>query len=133
MSLLQQQGQSEAGEALDEELISSVAFAGAAVYSEAGERIGLLDDIRFGRKSGEVHCCVVRVDGADEAPPRWLELNWEQLDYDDVMEGYVAALTKDEATARFLRRDHGRPQLGAMSRKPAFAGRNCTGSDMGHD
>ena len=76
------------------DVISSDRVEGTAVYSEAGDKLGSIDDLMIDKRSGQVRYAVLEFGGflgmgADRYP-----LPWDALRYDTEKDGYVVPLDK---------------------------------------
>lgn len=76
-------------------LISSSKVDGTAVYSIDGEKIGRVDHLMIGKRSGRVEYAVMNFGGFLGMGESHHPLPWEALDYDTDRGGYVVNVSKD--------------------------------------
>ena len=77
-------------------LISSQKVEGTAVYSTDGERLGTIDHVMIGKRSGRVEYAVMDFGGFLGIGQSQHPLPWEALQYDTDRGGYVVAIDKDK-------------------------------------
>jgi hypothetical protein len=77
-------------------LISSRKVEGTAVYSTDGERLGTIDHVMIGKRSGRVEYAVMDFGGFLGMGESHHPLPWETLEYDTGRGGYVAAIDKNK-------------------------------------
>ncbi len=89
----------EGGEPLERDettnLISSAKVEGTAVYATDGERIGHVDHLMIGKRSGRVEYAVMSFGGFLGIGERYHPLPWDALDYDTERGGYVVSIDKN--------------------------------------
>jgi len=89
----------DAGEPLERDettnLISSAKVEGTAVYATDGERIGHVDHLMIGKRSGRVEYAVMSFGGFLGIGERYHPLPWDALDYDTERGGYVVSIDKN--------------------------------------
>ncbi|RZL96384.1 MAG: PRC-barrel domain containing protein [Variovorax sp.] len=78
--------------------MSSERVEGTAVYNEAGEKLGSIDDLMIDKRSGQVRYAVLEFGGFLGLGTDRFPLPWNLSDYDTELEGYVVPM--DEATIR---------------------------------
>ena len=76
-------------------LISSDRVEGTAVYSAKGEKIGTIDHLMIGERSGRVEYAVMSFGGFLGMGESYHPLPWEALDYDTDKDGYVVDVDKE--------------------------------------
>jgi len=76
-------------------LISSAKVEGTAVYATDGEKIGHIDHLMIGKRSGRVQYAVMSFGGFLGVGERFHPLPWDALDYDTGREGYVVSIARD--------------------------------------
>jgi len=76
-------------------LISSSKVDGTAVYSSDGEKIGRIDHLMIGKRSGRVEYAVMNFGGFLGMGENHHPLPWDALDYDTNRGGYVVNVDKD--------------------------------------
>lgn len=76
-------------------LISSAKVEGTAVYSAKGEKIGHIDHLMIGKRSGRVEYAVMNFGGFLGIRQRHHPLPWDTLDYDTERDGYVVDFDKE--------------------------------------
>lgn len=77
------------------ELIGSDRVEGTSVYNRAGDRLGSIDTVMIGKRSGQVAYAVMSFGGFLGIGENHYPLPWEMLTYDTDKDGYVVDLTKD--------------------------------------
>jgi len=77
-------------------LISSAKVDGTAVYSTDGEKIGSIDHLMIGKRSGRVEYAVMSFGGLLGMGENHHPLPWDALDYDTNRGGYVVNIDKDK-------------------------------------
>src|SRR5690606_30773288 len=70
-------------------LISSDKVEGTSVYSADGDKIGSIDHLMIGKRSGRVEYAVMSFGGFLGMGESYHPLPWDALDYDTVKDGYV--------------------------------------------
>ena len=70
-------------------LISSAKVEGTAVFGRDGERIGHIDHLMIGKRSGRVEYAVMSFGGFLGIGERYHPLPWDALRYDEDRGGYV--------------------------------------------
>ena len=76
-------------------LISSNKVDGTAVYATDGEKIGKIDHLMIGKRSGRVEYAVMNFGGFLGMGESHHPLPWDALDYDTDRGGYVVNIDKD--------------------------------------
>ena len=77
------------------DLISSDRVDGTPVLATDGERIGHIDHLMIGKRSGRVEYAVMNFGGFLGIGEKHHPLPWDALDYDPDMGGYVVNIDKD--------------------------------------
>ncbi len=87
------------------DVISSDRVEGTAVYNNAGEKLGTIDDLMIDKRSGQVRYAVLEFGGFLGMGTDRYPLPWNMLNYDTDKEGYVVPLDKDrlEGAPRYPR------------------------------
>lgn len=75
-------------------LISSSKVEGTNVFAPDGEKIGSIDDLMIGKRSGRVEYAVMSFGGFLGIGESFAPLPWETLDYDAERAGYVVNIDK---------------------------------------
>jgi len=75
-------------------LISSAKVEGTAVYASDGEKIGQIDHVMIGKRSGRVEYAVMSFGGFFGVGERFHPLPWDALDYETDRGGYVIKIDK---------------------------------------
>lgn len=75
-------------------LISSDKVEGTAVYSTDGEKLGSIDHLMIGKRSGRVEYSVMSFGGFLGIGERYHPVPWDALDYDVQRGGYVVNIDK---------------------------------------
>ncbi len=75
-------------------LISADRVQGTAVYDQAGEKLGHIEDVLLHKVSGKVAYAVMSFGGFLGAGERYHPLPWSMLTYDTERNGYVVPLNK---------------------------------------
>jgi hypothetical protein len=78
------------------DLISANKVEGTAVYDAAGERLGTVDSIMLGKRSGQVAYAVMSFGGFLGIGERYHPLPWNVLTYDQAKGGYNIQHTADD-------------------------------------
>ena len=78
------------------DLISSDRVEGTTVYSTDGEKIGHIDHLMIGKRSGRVEYAVMSFGGFLGLGERYHPLPWDALDYDTARGGYVVKIDKSK-------------------------------------
>ncbi len=76
-------------------LISSDRVEGTKVFATDGEKIGHIDRVMLGKRSGRVEYAVMSFGGFLGIGESFAALPWESLDYDTDRSGYVVNIDKD--------------------------------------
>ena len=76
------------------DVISSDRVEGTAVYNDAGEKLGSIDDLMIDKLSGQVRYAVLEFGGFLGMGTDRYPLPWDALKYDTVKEGYVVPIDK---------------------------------------
>lgn len=76
-------------------LISSDKVEGTEVFSVDGEKIGQIEQLMIGKRSGRVEYAVMSFGGFLGIGESFNPLPWEALDYDTDKGGYVVNIDKD--------------------------------------
>lgn len=76
-------------------LISSSKVEGTAVYATDGEKIGHIDHLMIGKRSGQVEYAVMSFGGFLGVGERYHPLPWDALEYDTDRGGYVVNIDKN--------------------------------------
>lgn len=76
-------------------LISSDKVEGTQVYSADGEKIGSIDHLMIGKRSGRVEYAVMSFGGFLGMGESYHPLPWDTLDYDTDKDGYVVDIDKN--------------------------------------
>src|SRR5437868_3879672 len=77
------------------DVISSERVEGTAVYNEAGDKLGSIDDLMIDKRSGQVRYAVLEFGGFLGMGTDRYPLPWDALKYDTGKEGYVVPLDKE--------------------------------------
>ena len=77
-------------------LISSDKVSGTSVYSSNGDKLGSIERLMIGKRSGHVEYAVMSFGGVLGIGEQLHPLPWDSLDYDTDRDGYVIDKTKDE-------------------------------------
>jgi sporulation protein YlmC with PRC-barrel domain len=78
----------------DHDVISSDRVEGTAVYNQAGDKLGSIDDLMIDKVSGQVRYAVMEFGGFLGMGTDRYPLPWNVLKYDTGREGYVVPLDK---------------------------------------
>ena len=76
------------------DVISSDRVEGTAVYNNAGDKLGSIDDLMIDKRSGQVRYAVLEFGGFLGMGSDRYPLPWNMLKYDTTKEGYVVPLDK---------------------------------------
>src|SRR4051794_24913942 len=76
------------------DVISSDRVEGTAVYNRAGEKLGSIDHLVIGKRSGQVRYAVLEFGGFLGIGTDRYPLPWSALKYDTELDGYVVPLDK---------------------------------------
>lgn len=76
-------------------LISSGKVEGTKVYAADGEKIGTIDHLMIGKRSGRVEYAVMSFGGFLGMGGSYHPLPWDALDYDTDRDGYVVDIDKE--------------------------------------
>ena len=77
-------------------LISSDRVDGTPVYATDGEKVGHIDHLMIGKRSGRVEYAVMSFGGFLGLGESYHPLPWDVLDYDTGKGGYVVSIDKDK-------------------------------------
>jgi sporulation protein YlmC with PRC-barrel domain len=77
-------------------VISSDKVEGTAVYNNAGDKLGSIDDLMIDKRSGLVRYAVLEFGGFLGIGTDRYPLPWNMLKYDTVKDGYVVPLEKTQ-------------------------------------
>lgn len=80
-------------------LVSAGKVQGTAVYDEAGERLGHVEDLMLHKLSGRVAYAILSFGGLFGMGERYHPLPWSVLTYEPERGGYVIPLAKDQLRA----------------------------------
>lgn len=80
--------------AADHQLILASRVEHTPVYTEAGERIGHIDDLSIGRQDGQVVYAIMSFGGFLGIGAHFHPIPWSMLEYDPERGGYVVPLDK---------------------------------------
>ena len=80
------------------DVISSDRVEGTAVYNQAGDRLGSIDDLMIDKRSGQVRYAVLEFGGFLGIGTDRYPLPWDVLKYDTDLGGYVVPLDKETLT-----------------------------------
>jgi len=76
------------------DVISSDRVEGTAVYNEAGDKLGSIDDLMIDKRSGQVRYAVLEFGGFLGMGSDRYPLPWDALRYDSAKGGYIVPLDK---------------------------------------
>ncbi len=76
------------------DVISSDRVEGTAVYNQAGDKLGSIDELMIDKRSGQVRYAVLEFGGFLGMGTDRYPLPWNMLKYDTTREGYVVPLDK---------------------------------------
>ena len=76
------------------DVISSDRVEGTAVYNQAGDKLGSIDELMIDKRSGQVRYAVLEFGGFLGMGTDRYPLPWNMLKYDTTCEGYVVPLDK---------------------------------------
>ncbi|MDM0104382.1 PRC-barrel domain-containing protein [Variovorax sp. J22R24] len=76
-------------------VISSERVEATAVYNQAGDKLGSIDDLMIDKMSGQVRYAVLEFGGFLGLGTDRYPLPWNMLKYDTSMDGYVVPLDKN--------------------------------------
>ena len=68
---------------------------GTAVYNDAGDRIGTVEDIVLDKQSNQIMFAALGFGGVVDIGEKYYPVPWAVLDYDEEKGGYVVPLSKD--------------------------------------
>jgi sporulation protein YlmC with PRC-barrel domain len=85
----------ERGEGSDHPLIPAKRVNGSAVYNQAGEKIGEVEDIAIDKRTGKVAYAILSFGGFLGMGEKHQPLPWSALDYDRERDGYVIDVTEE--------------------------------------
>jgi sporulation protein YlmC with PRC-barrel domain len=77
-------------------LISSEKVEGTAVYNTKGEKLGTVDHLMIGKRSGRVEYSVMSFGGFLGMGGQYHPLPWDMLNYDTDRGGYVVDINKEK-------------------------------------
>ena len=77
-------------------VISSDKVEGTAVYNNAGDKLGSIDDLMIDKRSGQVRYAALEFGGFLGIGTDRYPLPWSMLKYDTGMGGYVVSLAKEQ-------------------------------------
>ncbi|WP_305097469.1 PRC-barrel domain-containing protein [Croceibacterium aestuarii] len=77
-------------------LISSDKVRGTSVYSTSGDKLGSVDHLMIGKRSGRVEYAVMSFGGFLGMGEQYHPLPWDALDYDTDRDGYVVDMSKEK-------------------------------------
>lgn len=77
-------------------LISSDKVGGTSVYSTSGEKLGSVDHLMIGKRSGRVEYAVMSFGGFLGMGEKYHPLPWDALDYDTDRDGYVVDTNREQ-------------------------------------
>ncbi|HEX3949741.1 MAG TPA: PRC-barrel domain-containing protein [Steroidobacteraceae bacterium] len=80
------------------DVISSEKVEGTAVYNDAGEKLGSIDDLMIDKRSGRVRYAVLEFGGFLGMGTDRYPMPWDVLKYDTVKDGYMVPLDKARLT-----------------------------------
>lgn len=78
------------------ELISSDKVEGTNVYGPDGTKIGVIESVMLGKRSGKVSYAVLSFGGFLGLGDEHYPLPWSALDYDTELGGYRTTLTREQ-------------------------------------
>lgn len=76
------------------DVISSDKVEGTAVYNDAGEKLGTVDNLVIDKRSGQVRYAVLEFGGFLGMGTDRYPLPWSMLNYDTGRDGYVVPIDK---------------------------------------
>jgi sporulation protein YlmC with PRC-barrel domain len=76
------------------DVISSEKVEGTAVYNNAGEKLGSIDDLMIDKRSGQIRYAVLEFGGFLGMGTDRYPIPWNVLKYDTSMNGYTIPLDK---------------------------------------
>lgn len=76
------------------DVISSDKVEGTAVYSDAGDKLGSIDELMIDKRSGQVRYAVLEFGGFLGIGTDRYPVPWNMLKYDTIKDGYVVPLDK---------------------------------------
>ena len=76
-------------------IISSDKVEGTAVYNEAGEKLGSIDDLMINKLSGQISYAALEFGGFLGMGTDRYPVPWRMLKYSEQQGGYVVPLNKD--------------------------------------
>ncbi|MEO6388044.1 MAG: PRC-barrel domain-containing protein [Croceibacterium sp.] len=77
-------------------LISSNKVEGTTVYSPSGDKMGSIDHVMIGKRSGRAEYAVMSFGGFLGMGESFHPLPWDKLDYDTERDGYVVDISKEQ-------------------------------------
>jgi hypothetical protein len=77
-------------------LISSRKVEGTPVYNSKGEKLGSVDHMMIGKRSGRVEYAVMSFGGFLGMGEQYHPLPWDVLDYDTEKDGYVVDIDREK-------------------------------------
>lgn len=78
------------------ELISSTKVEGTDVYGPNKEKIGVIESVMLGKRSGKISYAVLSFGGFLGMGDDHYPLPWMALDYDTELQGYLVNVTKEQ-------------------------------------
>ena len=72
---------------------------GTAVYNQAGDRIGSIEDVMLEKMSNGIMFAVIGFGGFLGVGEKYHAIPWSTLDYDEDKGGYVVPFTKEQLEA----------------------------------
>lgn len=82
-------------------LIAATRIEGTPVFNLAGDKIGQIDDLMLDKTSGKAVYALMSFDGFLGLGQKFYPLPWSTLTYDEKMEGYAIALTREQLEAGY--------------------------------
>ena len=76
-------------------LISSRKVEGTPIYNTKGDKLGSVDHVMIGKRSGRVEFAVMSFGGFLGMGEQYHPLPWDVLDYDTDKDGYVVDIDKE--------------------------------------
>jgi len=76
------------------DVISSEKVEGTAVYNNAGDKLGSIDDLMIDKRSGQVRYAVMEFGGFLGIDTDRYPIPWNMLKYDTQKDGYVVPVDK---------------------------------------
>lgn len=88
-------GRASEGASLDHPLIPANRVNGTAVFNQAGEKIGQVEDLAIDKRSGKVAYAILSFGGFMGLGEKHQPLPWSALAYDTNRGGYVVDVTEE--------------------------------------